>query len=345
MKILAVEHAVPATAYSNQAIIDRVTTASRGVLSHNEIQHTQRWLADLFGAYGSENRFISDGRERPIDLLVDAARRALDTAGVSARDLDFILFGGVSRGFLVPSSASAVQHALGASGVTCFDVLDACASWLRCLQVANGLFATDAGKLGLVVNCESGFFDDPRVWEIKNVDDLEHLGGTFTIGEAATATVLAKTDDESKPDFYSYSFGEYGDLAVFPLRDVRRYSQLAAMPLEHMLFHTRSSELMTRGFRVWMDCVRNDDPLNGETVDVMVPHSGAARMIDVVMRTGKISAKTIVKTFSDYGNTIAASIPLGMSIASKDGRLNRGDKLFVATVAAGISIVSAQLVY
>ena len=94
-----------------------------------------------------------------------------------------------------------------------------------------------------------------------------------------------------------------------------------------------------------MDCVRKDDPLKGKIVDVMVPHAGTARMIDVVMRTGKISANRIVKTFPEYGNTVAASIPLGLSIAAKDGRLNRGDRLYIATVAAGISLVSAQLVY
>jgi 3-oxoacyl-[acyl-carrier-protein] synthase-3 len=65
-------------------------------------------------------------------------------------------------------------------------------------------------------------------------------------------------------------------------------------------------------------------------------------MIDVVLKTGTISARRIVKTFADYGNTVAASIPLGLSIASKDGRLSRGDRVFVATVAAGISVVGAQ---
>ncbi len=345
MKIVAVEHAVPATAYSNEAVIERMTAASRSALSQAELEQTGHVLRGMFEAYGSESRYLSDGRERPIDLVVDAAGRALAAAGIGARDLDFIVFGGVSRGFLVPSTASAVQHALGASGVSCFDVLDACASWLRALQIADGMFHTGTGKVGLIVNGECGFFDDPRVWEVRSVKDLDLLGGAFTIGEAATATVVAKSDDERKTEYYSYSFGEFGDLAMIPLRDVRRYSQLPVTPLEHMLFHTRSQELMTRGFRVWMDCVRNDDPLRGETIDVMVPHAGAARMIDVVMRTGKISARRVVKTFAEYGNTVAASIPLGLSIAAKDGRLNRGDELYVATVAAGISVVSARFVY
>ena len=345
MKILAVEHAVPGTAYSNERVIDRVTSASRGALADRELEHTARFLGDLFRSYGSNNRFLSDGRERPIDLALDVCARALAAADVRACQLDFIIYGGVARGFLVPSTASAVQHALGASGCTCFDVLDACASWLRALQVAEAFFLSGAGKLGLLVNCESGFYDDPGVWEIKNVGDLERLGGTFTIGEAATATVVARTDDSRAIRFYSRSFGEFGDLAIIPLRDVRRYSQLAVAPLEGMRFHTRSQELLTQGFRVWMDCVRNDDSLRGETVDVLVPHAGAARMIDVAVRTSKISARRIVKTFAEYGNTVAASIPLGLSIAAKDGRLNRGDRVHVGTVAAGISIVGAQFVY
>jgi acyl-CoA:acyl-CoA alkyltransferase len=196
----------------------------------------------------------------------------------------------------------------------------------------------------LIVNCECGFYDDPRVWEIENIGELDRLGGAFTIGEAATATVVARKDS-NVVKFYSHSFGEFGDLAVIPLRDVRRYSQLAIAPLECMRFHTRSHGLLTRGFRVWMDCVRDDDPLTGEAVDVLVPHAGAARMIDVAMRTGRLSARRVVKTFSEYGNTVAASIPLGLSIAAKDGRLRRGNRVHVGTVAAGISIVGAQFVY
>jgi 3-oxoacyl-[acyl-carrier-protein] synthase III len=327
MNILAVEHTVPGTAYSNERVIDRVMRASRGMLSGSELDRAGQFLEDLFRSYGSENRFLSDGRERPIDLALDACER-----------------GGVARGFLVPSAASAVQHALGASGVTCFDVLDACASWLRALQVTQGYFLTGVGQLGLIVNCECGFYDDPHVWEIGSVGELDRLGGTFTIGEAATATVVARKDSNAIK-FYSYSFGEFGDLAVIPLRDVRRYSQLAVAPLECMRFHTRSHELLTRGFRVWMDCVRADDPLIADAVDVLVSHAGAARMVDVAMRTGRISARRVVKTFSDYGNTVAASIPLGLSIAAKDGRLNRGNRVHIGTVAAGISIVGAQFVY
>ena len=137
MKILAVEHSFPETAYSNAAVIDRVTASSRDFLSFDDLVHSVGFLEQMFQTSGSENRYLGDGRERPIDLVVEASRRALATAGVGPKDLDFVIFGGVTRGFLVPSSASAVQHALGASGASCFDVLDACASWLRALQTAR----------------------------------------------------------------------------------------------------------------------------------------------------------------------------------------------------------------
>jgi 3-oxoacyl-[acyl-carrier-protein] synthase III len=346
MRIIATEHVVPRTTVSNADVIGRVADASRTCLTPDEIGRTKRYLNDLFEAAGSQTRQIADGRERPIDLVVEAAERALAVAGVKAAELDFIIFGGVWRGFLVPSSASAVQQALGASGVTGFDVLDACASWMRALQVADNFFRAGSGKLGLVVNCECGFSDDPRIWRINCMDDLERQGGTFTLGEAATAVVLAGSDDDPPTTFHSYSFGEYGDLAVLPLRDdARPYSQLALVPLEPMLFHTRSQELTSSGLRIGMEFLRKDDPLRGNGTDVFVPHAGAARTIDFVMRSGKISARHLVMTFPEFGNTVAASIPLGLSIAAKDGRMRRGDRVFVATVAAGISLVAAEFVY
>ena len=97
MKILAVENAVPDTVFTNEASIDRMIAASKPHLSADELQLATGIIQSTFEAANAETRHIANENEQPLDFVVDAAERALASAGVSAKDLDFILFGGVTR--------------------------------------------------------------------------------------------------------------------------------------------------------------------------------------------------------------------------------------------------------
>ena len=345
MKILSIQHAVPEKVLANSEVIDRVSWASRDTLNRDDLVKVTDYLRDLFKASGIETRRITDGKERPIDLVVDAAERALAAAGVSAADLDFIIFGGVGRGFLVPSCASAVQYALGASGVTCFDVLDACASWARAAQVANSFLRSGSGGLGLIVNSECGYCEDYGSYTIRSAKDIEIEAGSFTIGEAATATVVARGEPGAEPEFWSRSFGEFGDLAVLPIVDSHRYMRHKRQPTGTLRFYTYSTELTLVGLRLGVDLMRTVDPLKGRSIDAFVPHAGAAPSIGVFMKAVELNPTNLIMSFRDYGNTVSASIPLGLSLATGDGRIRRGDRVFAATIAAGISVVAMLFIY
>ncbi len=345
MKILAVEHAVPRKALSNEEVLKRVLSASKANLATNELERTDQYLQGVFKTTGIESRHMTDGEERPIDLVTDAAKRALDVAGLAVSDLDFIIFGGVARGFLVPSSASAVQYALGASHVNCFDVLDACASWARALQVAGSFISGGTARTGLIVNSECGFFDDESAWAITKAETIEQECGAYTIGEAATATVVAKDESGGRPEFYAASYGEYGDLAMLPLRESKGYTAHKRQPEGTMRFFVRTQELTFNGLRLAVKFMKEGDFIKGRRIDAFVPHAGAAPSIDSFLKMTGFDPKTLVMSYRDHGNTVSASIPLGLSLATSDGRIQRGDTVFVSTVAAGLSIVAALFTY
>lgn len=344
MRILAIEHTLPEKVLLNSEVIDRITAASRDSLSERDIKHVSSHLSKLFDSTGLKSRHITDSGSRPIDLVTDAAERALKSAGIAAQDLDFIIFGGVARGYLVPSYASAVQYALGASGVQCFDVLDACASWARALQVSHKFLAGQSEGVGLIVNSECGYYDDYDVWSIRSARDIEVEGGFFTIGEAATATVVGQ-DDASAMEFHSRTYGEYGDLAMLPIVESHDYMRHRRQPDGPLRFYTRSNELTFNGFRIGLELMKKIDPLKGRHVDAFIPHAGAAPSIDMFVKATKLQEPKLIMSYRDHGNTVSASIPLGLSLAVKDGRIQRGDKVFAAVVAAGISAVSALFDY
>ena len=91
--------------------------------------------------------------------------------------------------------------------------------------------------------------------------------------------------------------------------------------------------------------MRQVDPLKGMPVDAFVPHAGAAPYVDNFMEISGIKANNLIMSFADYGNTVSASIPLGLSLGIADGRIGRGDRVFVSVVAAGISIVAVLFTY
>lgn len=345
MRILAVEHGIPNTRLLNEEVIDRVAAASRKALTQREIGRVSSHLSKLFTSTGLRARYVTDPRSRPIDLVAGAADRALKSAGLAADDLGFIIYGGVARGFLVPSCASAVQYALGASGVPSFDVLDACASWARAMQVAHSFLGRGSAEAGLIVNCECGFYEDYDVWRIRSVKDIETEGGFFTLGEAATATVVARSRDDDTFEFHSRTYGEYGDLAVLPIVRGQHYTRHGRQPDGPMRFFTRSADLTFNGFRIALKLMKTFDPLRGRGADVFVPHAGAAPSIDLFVKAARLESSRLIMTYHDYGNTASASIPLGLSLAVKDGRLARGDTVFAPVVGAGISLVSVFFRY
>lgn len=345
MKILSVAHVVPETVLDNAEVIDRLRVANRANFSVGEFAQVEANLTNLFAMTKLRQRHVTDGRERPIDLAIEAAEKALATAGLAAKDLDFIIFGGVGRGFLVPSTASAVQRGLGISGVTCFDVLDACASWARAMQVANSFLGNRTMQRGLVVNSECGFYEDYDIWSLRKAGDIETEGGFFTIGEAATATVVGVAPNGEPLEFHSYTYGEFGDLAMLPLVTSKNYMRSERQISGPLRFYTQSQELTYNGFRLGAKLMRQVDPLKGMPVDAFVPHAGAAPYVDNFMEISGIKANNLIMSFADYGNTVSASIPLGLSLGIADGRIGRGDRVFVSVVAAGISIVAVLFTY
>ncbi|MHA1524483.1 MAG: 3-oxoacyl-[acyl-carrier-protein] synthase III C-terminal domain-containing protein [Alphaproteobacteria bacterium] len=345
MKIESVVHVVPEKILDNAEVIDRLRLANRNNLTAQEFTQVEASLTKLFAAANLRQRHVVDANEQPIDLVVNAAEQALAKANMAAKDLDFIIYGGVGRGFLVPSSASVVQRALGISQITCFDVLDACASWARAMQIANSFIAGGTMARGLVVNAECGFYQDYDVWSLREVRDIETEGGFFTIGEAATATIVGPAPDNKALEFHSYTFGEFGDLAILPIVTSSKYMRSERQISGPLRFYTQSQELTYNGFRLGAKLMRKIDPLKGATVDAFVPHAGAAPYIDNFMEISRIKTNHLIMSFADYGNTASASIPLGLSLGINDGRIRRGDKVFVSVVAAGISIVAVLFTY
>jgi 3-oxoacyl-[acyl-carrier-protein] synthase III len=343
MKFLAVRHAVPSTVISNDELIGRVAEANRSIVGPDRLERITADLRTFLKRVGTETRHATDGRERAVDVLRRAVDGALASAGVSADDLDFIIYAGVNRGWLEPSTASLVQREFGAKKAVCFDVGEACASWVRAVQIADSLFRSQTYGLGMIVNCECDLLHLAS-FELGNMEKPEDVLAAFTIGEAATATIVSAEPG----DLYisTRSFGEHCDLCMIPL--VNAGSYLAGYdPGLHPpgRFYSRSHELFHTTIEHLLEAYRTDPVIAGRTHDIVFSHAASRHAGEIARQAANISAERWFCTHSRFGNTVAASVPLGISVAIDEGRLVRGSRGLAAIGSAGISIALMSFTY
>jgi len=345
LKILAIEHAIPSRRLTNDWVADELGRQSGARLGLHDAEALKRRVVEFLEGAGSEIRYQTGEHERAIDLALEASRRALLSAKTLPAAVDLVIYAGVGRGWLEPAMAHLIQGELGLANASCFDVLDGCASWLRALQVAR-LYVRDAGcKRVLIVTCECGFRSYGE-WQITSLDDLEHYQATFTIGEASTATIVS--DDDADDDYYFTfkSFGRYYDLCMIPLPGARDFLTRSPEPRHDTTkFYALSSELLKVGVAKVVELFRADPRLRGGTYDVAFGHEASAKASELIARALQIPPEKSFVTHAQFGNTVSSSVPLGMSLAVEQGRLQRGDRVLAIVAGSGISIGFASFTF
>jgi 3-oxoacyl-[acyl-carrier-protein] synthase III len=338
MRIETVQHAVPSRRITNDTVLEEIRRSNRDRLSPDALAAVERQVTEFLAASGTQVRYLVDDGEKPLDFVLDAGRKALEHGGVQPGDVEFVIYTGVGRGWLEPATANVVQHGLKLANATCFDILDACASWLRALQVAHSLIRGRVYRRGLIVNGECGFrryvdldLTDPR--------DIEHRLAAFTIGEAATATLV--TDDDPDDDFHFNlrNFGEHYDLCMIPLGNAADFAPDNRNGRHApSRFYAVSSRLVATTIQKIVETFQSDPKLRGGRYDICFGHAASERASQLIGLKLGLPYDIYYSTHPDYGNTVSASVPLGMSLALADGRARRGDKVLVIVGSAGITV-------
>jgi 3-oxoacyl-[acyl-carrier-protein] synthase III len=325
------------------SILEHIRLHSRDRMPEADLRRLERRVSHGLAIAGTETRFVLADDERASDLVVRAGRQALANAGLVPTDLDFLLYTGVGRAAIEPAMASAVQASLGATNATAFDVVDACASWIRALHVAHCYFKAGAYRRGMIVNCEAGLYAHAQ-WAFTSPDELDDRFAGFTIGEAATATVVS--DATADDDFYFVfrTFGEHFHRCVIPQPSFASFFPDHAAPHVAGRLYARSHEL----FPIVTDLIaaawEADPYLKGGTYDIAFGHEASERLsADITAKLGV--GAVYFPIHRRVGNTVSASIPLAMSLAQKEARLARGDRVLVIFGSAGISVGFARFTF
>ncbi len=203
MIIKSVAASLPSRIVTNDDMIEMIREQSMEY--QGDVGKLLRKINALLKMSGLKERRWCDRHESPIDHVAKATRAALEESYLQKKHIDLLIYVGVGRGFIEPGNAHMIANTLGFTNAQCFDVVDACMSWIRALHLVDSLFKTGGYKNALIINAEfstTGNAAGKKLFSLKSDEELEYTFPYFTIGEAATATLLTPQE----PDNFRFFF-------------------------------------------------------------------------------------------------------------------------------------------
>ena len=313
--VLGVGSALPKRRVTNEELAQSVDTSDEWIVART----------------GIRSRYLAGDGETTASLATEAARSALDHAGVAASDIDLIVLATATPDQTFPSSATKVQAALGIDDCVAFDVHAVCTGFLYALSVADSMLRSGNARKALVIGAET----------FSRILDWEDRATCVLFGDGAGALVLGAEESES------------GVLAT-RLHADGRHNDLLFVDGGPSTTGT-VGKLRMKGREVFRHAVVNladvmnevleDAGLSAADVDWVVPHQANARILDATAKKLGLPAEKVVVTVDRHANTSAASVPLAFDTAVKDGRIKRGDVVVLEAMGGGFTWGAAALRY
>lgn len=274
---------------------------------------------------GIEKRHIVASDEKTSDLAIKAAESALSAAGLDADDLDAIIVATTTPDDTFPATAVTVQAGLEATGAFAFDVQAVCAGFVFALDTADAFIKSGKADKVLVIGAES----------FTRILDWEDRTTAVLFGDGAGAVVLEAAED--CPDWgvlssALFSDGRYRDI-LYVDGGVSSTGEVGHVRMKGNEVFRHAVEKLSAGLLAALD--RSD--LSADDIDWLVPHQANIRIIDSMQKKFGLAPDKVIRTVHDHANTSAASIPLALDAAVRDGRINPGHVIAFEAIGGGLS--------
>ncbi|MDS4020190.1 MAG: beta-ketoacyl-ACP synthase III [Candidatus Competibacter sp.] len=296
------------------------------------IETTAGWIVERTGV---EERHIAAPGETTCDLAEHASRQALEAAGLQARDIDLIVLGTTTPDHIFPSVATQLQHRLGCHGGPAFDVQAVCTGFVYALDVADRFIRTGAAKRALVVGADT----------FTRIIDWTDRGTCILFGDGAGAVVLEGADEPGIIDSRLGADGRYKELLWVPAGVSGGYDQTRQ---NAAFVEMRGSEVFKVAVTTLKDIAERILAANRMTVadvDWLIPHQANRRILSATAKRLGLPEARMVDCVRTHGNTSAASVPLALDVAVRDGRIQRGDTVLLEGFGGGFTWGAVLLKY
>ncbi len=321
---------------SNARIIGTGSHLPEKVLTNHDLEKmvetSHDWIVERTGI--SERRIAAED-ETTCDLAEQAARRAIEAAGIATDEIDLIIVATTTPDRVFPSTACLLQQRLDIHGCAAFDVQAVCTGFVYALGIADRFIRTGGVRNALVVGAET----------LSRIVDWTDRGTCILFGDGAGAVVLQASDDEGILSSHLHADGEYSDLLTVPGGISQGYSDVQSGGAYIEMKGNEVFKVAVNTLGRIVDETLDANNLQKSDVDWLVPHQANYRIIAATARKLKMSMDKVVLTVGKHGNTSAASVPLALDEAVRDGRIQRGDLLLLEAFGGGFTWGSALIRY
>lgn len=273
---------------------------------------------------GIKTRYLADAGVTSSDLAFEASRRAIESAGIGVSEIDLIIVATSTPDFIFPSTACLLQSKLGNKGAMAFDVQAVCSGFIYALNIAEKFIRSGSRKKALVVGAE--VFSRILDWEDRTTCVL--------FGDGAGAVVLESSEKPGILATVAHADGSQHD--ILSVSGYVSGGKVHGDPFLRM----DGQAVFKFAVRVLSEMVHECCEIAGikpSDIDWLIPHQANIRIIEATGKKLRIDSEKVVVTLDSHGNTSAASIPLALDVAIRDGRVQRGQKLLLEGVGGGFT--------
>ncbi|MBL3528231.1 MAG: ketoacyl-ACP synthase III [gamma proteobacterium endosymbiont of Lamellibrachia anaximandri] len=288
------------------------------------VDTTDQWIVDRTGI---KKRHIAADDEYTCDLAEKAARNAMEMAGVGPKDIDLIVVATTTPDQIFPSTACLLQARLGIHGPAAFDVQAVCTGFVYAVGVADKFIKTGSAKRALVIGAET----------LSRIVDWNDRNTCVLFGDGAGAVVLEASEQPGIISTHLHADGAFEGLLRVPSGVSRNYGALQeGVAYMEMRGNEVFKMAVTTLGRIVDETLKAND-MDKSDVDWLIPHQANIRIINATAKKLRTSMDHVVVTVHEHGNTSAASVPLALDTAVRDGRIKRGETLLMEAFGGGFT--------
>jgi len=283
------------------------------------VDTSDQWITERTGI---RKRHIVAEHENTCDLCEQAARRALAAADLEPQQIDLIIVATTTPDRTFPSTACLLQQRLGIHGPAAFDIQAVCTGFVYALGIADKFIRSGSVKRALVVGADS----------LSRIIDWTDRTTCVLFGDGAGAVVLEASDEPGILSTHLHADG--------------KYNELLQVPADSQYIHMQGNEVFKVAVNTLgriVDETLDANNMHKDDIDWLVPHQANIRIIAATARKLKMPMERVVVTVDEHGNTSAASIPLALDTAVRDGRIQRGETLLLEAFGGGFTWGSALM--
>jgi 3-oxoacyl-[acyl-carrier-protein] synthase-3 len=287
------------------------------------VETTDEWIRSRTGI---EYRHIAADDEATSDLAYKAARVALQDSGFKPSDIDLVLVGTTTPDLIFPNVACLVQEKLGISGCPAFSLEAACSGFLYSLVVADQFIRTGQARRALVIGAET----------MSRIIDWKDRETCVLFGDGAGAVVLEAVDEPGILYSTLGADGRYRDLLYASSGVSTRHRETGDIAALRMKGN-EVFKVAVKTLENLVDDVIAKNNLEKGQIDWLIPHQANIRIINATAKRLQMPMERVILTVREHGNTSAASVPMALDSAIRDGRIKRGDLLLLEAFGGGFT--------